>query len=290
MKNLNYRRVLLLLSAVAVMNLSARATEDADRSGQIRKDREMDLKRDYSGKMEGKHGQHIQASKIIGKKVSNYQDERLGKVDDLILGDNFAVKYAVISVGGALGVGDDKIAVPISDLNCSGDSVRISASKEDLQAAAKNPTGEWMAVSGQEWTKDITSYYGHPSTGNRDRSNMDSRFEREPVLNTPTDNEAVRTTTQGAGAQNLRELTEGANPQIRDNANPNDATLRQSVNSTLRQNYDNTTSPAVTVSVENGEVTLRGTVANRTEKQNIESRVKAINGVKRVNNQLTIRE
>src|SRR5262245_18690741 len=48
----------------------------------------------------------FRASKIIGATITNDVDEKIGTVDDLIVNHADRVPYAIISVGGFLGVGD----------------------------------------------------------------------------------------------------------------------------------------------------------------------------------------
>ncbi|GIL38712.1 PRC-barrel domain-containing protein [Roseiterribacter gracilis] len=52
------------------------------------------------------------ASKVIGATVKNDADETIGKIDDLIVGRSDQVLYAVVGVGGFLGVGEKNVVVP----------------------------------------------------------------------------------------------------------------------------------------------------------------------------------
>ena len=251
------------------------------------------------------HGKHLSANKLIGKEVKNSQDEKLGTINDLIIGDDFNVKFAVLSVGGAAGVGNSKIAVPISDLSCGGDSARLSATKGELKSLPKTPSGEWASVSGEEWTKDIDGFYGHPMTssthtqssskfyrtgreypGNDEYSTTTRVYERETVIPPEQDQEPVK----GRGAKELinRDSEERYVEELA--ATPTDRTLRQSIKDTLKDDYGTSTARGIKVSAENGMVTLRGTVSTEAEKQNIESRVMAMTGVTSVNNQLSVRD
>jgi hypothetical protein len=45
------------------------------------------------------------ASKVIGSSVVNEADETVGKVDDIIIGQDGKSPFAVLSVGGFLGMG-----------------------------------------------------------------------------------------------------------------------------------------------------------------------------------------
>src|SRR4030095_5515557 len=86
----------------------------------------------------------IQASDFIGMKVTNAQNEDLGKVQDIIINTkNATAPYAIIAFDAVLGANRTKIAVPLSSLQCSADakSLMLSATKEQWQAASKTPTG-----------------------------------------------------------------------------------------------------------------------------------------------------
>ena len=51
---------------------------------------------------------------IIGQPIFNSQDERVGFVDDLIVGGDRAVTYAIVNAGGFVGLAKHDVAVPVS--------------------------------------------------------------------------------------------------------------------------------------------------------------------------------
>ena len=55
-------------------------------------------------------------SKIVGSLVVNEANETLGTIDDLIVTTSEKVPFAVLSVGGFLGVGSKYVVVPYSTL------------------------------------------------------------------------------------------------------------------------------------------------------------------------------
>jgi sporulation protein YlmC with PRC-barrel domain len=250
------------------------------------------------------------ASKLMGKEVKNDQGERLGKVKDLIISQNNFVTFAIVSVGGAVGIGDKQIAVPMTDLNHSEDTITVAATADQLKNASKTATGDWMAYSDQEWTRGVDGYYGQPSQlRTYEREPVETSPGREPVRtpqdgiyrsderklpDTSSENEFERT-KQGAGARDLIKHPDNANLFSKEPAEPNpkypadtsDQALQQRVSDTLRQTYTPSNPQAISVTVDNGVVTLRGSVANDTEKKNVEATVKQMSGVRRVNNQLT---
>jgi hypothetical protein len=82
------------------------------------------------------------SSKVVGSSVYNEHDEKVGSIDDLLIGKDGKIS-AVLSVGGFLGMGTKYVAVPYSDLtfgNTQRDSdnrvVLKGATKESLKAQA----------------------------------------------------------------------------------------------------------------------------------------------------------
>lgn len=57
----------------------------------------------------------MRASKIVGSSVYNDQDQKIGSIDDLVIGNNKALN-AVLSVGGFLGMGSKLVEVPFDKL------------------------------------------------------------------------------------------------------------------------------------------------------------------------------
>ncbi|AVG40529.1 PRC-barrel domain-containing protein [Achromobacter insolitus] len=75
------------------------------------------------------------ASKMSGSAVYNGKKEKIGTVDDLILGPPDWVPYAVLSVGGWLGMGNHLVTVPLSKMQVAGDQfVLPDATKDTLKA------------------------------------------------------------------------------------------------------------------------------------------------------------
>lgn len=74
-------------------------------------------------------------SKVVGSSVVNEAKEKIGTVDDLIVTKDGTVPYAVISVGGFLGVGTKYVVVPANLLVVQDDQMTLTgASKEWLKA------------------------------------------------------------------------------------------------------------------------------------------------------------
>jgi hypothetical protein len=56
------------------------------------------------------------ASKVIGSNVVNEENEVIGKIDDLLISLDGKEPYAVLSIGGFLGMGTHLVAVPYETL------------------------------------------------------------------------------------------------------------------------------------------------------------------------------
>jgi hypothetical protein len=55
-------------------------------------------------------------SKVVGSTVVNGSDENIGKIDDLIITPSDSKPFAVLSVGGFLGMGTHYVVVPADSL------------------------------------------------------------------------------------------------------------------------------------------------------------------------------
>jgi hypothetical protein len=74
-------------------------------------------------------------SKLRGQTVYNPQNEKIGELDDLIVGKD-RVLFGILQVGGFLGIGSYLIAVPYNSLQIGNDGKRIvlpGATKESVK-------------------------------------------------------------------------------------------------------------------------------------------------------------
>ena len=78
------------------------------------------------------------ASKLIGSNVQNDANDKIGSLDDIVIDKDRAL-FAIIQVGGFLGIGSQLVAVPYTSLNLQEDQngrVKIvlpGASKDELK-------------------------------------------------------------------------------------------------------------------------------------------------------------
>lgn len=75
---------------------------------------------------------------ILGKDVYNDTGDKIGEISDLIVAPNKSVSYAIVGVGGFLGIAEHDVAVPVSKFKqTQGKIVLKGATKDALKAAPK---------------------------------------------------------------------------------------------------------------------------------------------------------
>jgi len=74
-------------------------------------------------------------SKVVGSTVVNEANETVGTIDDLIVTPSEKVPFAVLSVGGFLGMGAKYVVVPFSSLQVKDKRMLLpGATKDSLKA------------------------------------------------------------------------------------------------------------------------------------------------------------
>jgi hypothetical protein len=75
------------------------------------------------------------ASKILGAPVYNEREERVGTIDDLLITPDRSLSYAILSVGGFLGIGGKLVAIPVEQIRDEkGKLILPGATKEAIKA------------------------------------------------------------------------------------------------------------------------------------------------------------
>lgn len=75
------------------------------------------------------------SSKIVGSPVVNDANEKIGDVDDLLVEPSDKVLFAVLSVGGFLGMGERLVVVPFGSLQIAGNRVMLPGGTKDALKA-----------------------------------------------------------------------------------------------------------------------------------------------------------
>ncbi|WP_020557930.1 PRC-barrel domain-containing protein [Thiofilum flexile] len=69
---------------------------------------------------------------LLDKKVVNEKDDKVGEVEDLIIAPDTALSYAVLEVGGFLGMGEHRVAIPVKFFQMQGDKIVLDGATKQL--------------------------------------------------------------------------------------------------------------------------------------------------------------
>jgi sporulation protein YlmC with PRC-barrel domain len=113
----------------------------------------------------------IRASDLSGLAVYNPKDERLGKIEDLVLDPaSGKIRYAVLSFGGVLGIGDKYFALPwkcvsfVAKGQTSAGTQKeshcvLDVDKDFLKNAPGFDKDHWPDFADATWRQKVDEYY-----------------------------------------------------------------------------------------------------------------------------------
>ena len=109
-------------------------------------------------------GTVLSSSTLTGDDVVNAQGEDLGKIEDFMLDlENGRIRYAVLSFGGFLGMGDKLFAIPPEALRIDTENKRVilDVDKSRLENAPGFDKDNWPDTSDNDWQVEVYDYYGY---------------------------------------------------------------------------------------------------------------------------------
>jgi len=143
------------------------------------------------GKLDEKtEGTNVRASQLIGMNIQNDQGQSVGEINDLVIdGNTGRVRYAAVTYGGFLGVGDKLFAVPFQafkvrqnpdDPSDRGDNVMVlNVTPAQLKGAVGFDQEHWPNMADQTFIRDLDKRYGVEHT--RDRNGVELKINRSGV-------------------------------------------------------------------------------------------------------------
>jgi hypothetical protein len=102
---------------------------------------------------------------ILHTEVRNLGDESLGRIEDLVIdAETGAIRYAVLSAGDFLGIGDKLFAVPWISLrpDPSRKVFLLDAHKDRLERAPGFDKDHWPNMEDDQWGEQVHRAYGPP--------------------------------------------------------------------------------------------------------------------------------
>lgn len=104
----------------------------------------------------------LSAATITGDEVCNMQDEKLGKIQGIMLDiTEGRIRYAVLASGGFLGMGDRLFAVPWKALKHDKENRRfmLDIGAEHFKNAPGFGKDDWPNMADATWNSTVESYY-----------------------------------------------------------------------------------------------------------------------------------
>jgi sporulation protein YlmC with PRC-barrel domain len=116
----------------------------------------------WTDRNDGPGPQVMAADTLQGDSVRNDADEELGEITDIMIDvPTGRVAYAVMSVGGVLGIGDKLFAIPWSALRLDTENkcFRMNVAKERFEQAPGFDKDHWPTMADQRWAEDVHTFY-----------------------------------------------------------------------------------------------------------------------------------
>jgi len=104
------------------------------------------------------------ANKVIGKEVMGSDNQKLGKIDNIVVDlDTGRVLYTIVSSGGVVGVGATKIAIsPGQFTQVKGNNLQVSIDKQKFNGAPKFTSNldQQSELSKADFVSQVYQYFG----------------------------------------------------------------------------------------------------------------------------------
>lgn len=102
---------------------------------------------------------------IAGADVETPTGDNVGDITDLVIDRNGDVRYAVMSHGGVLGMGDKLFAVPMSALRGQHDDEQftMNVTKDQFKNAPGFEKNSWPNFADPQWRESVDRFYGLPA-------------------------------------------------------------------------------------------------------------------------------
>jgi sporulation protein YlmC with PRC-barrel domain len=230
------------------------------------------------------------ASKLMGTSVKNRQDEKLGKVENILLDmSSGRIVAVIVSSGGFLGMGDELSAIPPSALRFTTDrdTLQLDASKKMLSNAPHFKADQWPNFNQPGYADGVyRAYRIEPYFTTNVTSDTDNT--RRKVRD--RDDRALGTKEPDNTARNIRDRDDRTlTPLNQGNSTADVATTAQIRKEIIAGKSMSVNARNVKIITINGRVTLRGPVNTAEEKRLIGEIADRIATSGSVDNQLEVK-
>ena len=127
----------------------------------------------------------MRVSDILKTTVENRHGEKLGTIQDFIVGVDGRLKYAILSHGGFLGIGDVLIPIPFDALMTGSEkgTAVLDTDKQTLEKALNFETKTWPDFTSAEWEEKIDGYFAAYAAGASHQQPADGRVYQDQSPN-----------------------------------------------------------------------------------------------------------
>lgn len=100
---------------------------------------------------------NLSADDLIGKDVTNTKGDQVAEIDDVVMDPQTRRLYAILAVGGVMGMGQKHIAVPMNDLSLSNNNALLLslASEQDLKNRPAYVDGQFRSIDGAQSLAEV---------------------------------------------------------------------------------------------------------------------------------------
>ncbi|QDU46159.1 PRC-barrel domain protein [Symmachiella dynata] len=125
-------------------------------------------KRDKIGKLDEKTaGANVRTTELLGRNIYNPQGKSVGEISDLVIDANHGnIRYAAVTYGGILGIGNKMFAVPYDAFTCRQDSddaneyvLVLDVTQEQLEGDRGFDEDHWPNFADQKFTRTVDRRY-----------------------------------------------------------------------------------------------------------------------------------
>ncbi|MDA8746559.1 PRC-barrel domain-containing protein [Rubripirellula amarantea] len=166
-----YATAAAVLSCVTLGNVMAQdaATQDRYQTNGVNQQTD-------AGRLDSKtSGTNIRVSQLIGYNIQNSRGESVGEINDIVLDSKTGkVRYAAVTYGGFLGVGNKMFAVPFEAFRVQADPDEVGdddidsddyvlvldVTQQQLEGQQGFDEDSWPNMADSQWAADLDKRYG----------------------------------------------------------------------------------------------------------------------------------
>ncbi len=112
-------------------------------------------------------GSNIRASQLVGMNIQNMEGKSVGEIQDLVIdATSGKIRYAAVTYGGFLGIGDKLFAVPFAAFNCTTNPknsnehvLMLDVTQKQLEGAVGFDQDHWPNFADEAFVRELDRRY-----------------------------------------------------------------------------------------------------------------------------------